>query len=109
MAAFVLTEASTIQCTHGGTATVTSSNSSVKADGSAILVEDDKHQVAGCSFMKGNTPSPCTTIEWSSPATKVKINNKAVLLQTSTGQCKASGATQGTAIIANTQTKVKAT
>ena len=109
MPGFVLTEASTVQCMHGGTATVTSSNTKVKADNSPILVEDDKHTVAGCPFMKGNTPSPCTEIEWSAPAQKVKINDKAVLIKTSIGQCKASGAVQGVATIANTQTKVKAT
>ena len=108
MPGYVLTKASTIQCTHGGSASVTPSNTSVKADGSPILVESDVHTVAGCPFMKGNTPSPCTEIEWSAGASKVKIDGTAVLVKSSVGQCKASGAVQGIATVASTQTKVKA-
>lgn len=86
------------------------SNTKVMADHSPILVESDTHAVAGCPFNISGSPSPCTQISWSTPATKVKIDNKAVLIKTSVGQCKAgSGAVQGVAIIANTQTKVKAT
>lgn len=106
---FVLTEASTVMCQHGASATVSSKNQKVLADNSPILVEGDKHTVSGCPFMKGNTPSPCTEIEWSAPAQKVEVGGKKVLLKTSVGQCKASGAVQGVATIANTQTKVSAT
>jgi Domain of unknown function (DUF4280) len=108
MPGYVLTSASTIQCTHGGSASVSPSNTKVTADGSPILVESDTHTVAGCPFMKGNTPSPCTEIAWSAGASKVTINGTAVLVKSSVGQCKASGAVQGTAIIANTQSKVQA-
>jgi hypothetical protein len=109
MPGYVLTAASTVQCTHGGSATATPSNTSVLADGSPMLVESDTHTVAGCSFNVSGTPSPCVTIAWSAAATKVKVNGSAVLLQSSIGQCKAAtGAVQGVAIVANTQTKVKA-
>ena len=109
MPGYVLTSASTIQCTHGGSASVTPSNTKVMADGSPILVESDIHTVAGCSFMIGNTPSPCVQIAWSAGAAKVSVNGTAVLVQSSVGQCKAgTGAVQGVAIIANTQSKVQA-
>lgn len=110
MPAYVLTSSSTIQCTHGGSASVSPSNTKVMADNAPILVESDVHTVAGCPFMIGNTPSPCVQIAWSAGASKVSVNGTAVLLQSSVGQCKAgSGAVQGTAIVANTQTKVQAT
>jgi hypothetical protein len=110
MPGFVLTVASTIQCMHGGSASVVPSNTKVLADNSPVLVQSDIHTVAGCPFNVSGSPVPCVTISWSAGATKVKVNNTAVLIQTSVGQCKnAAGAVQGMAIIANTQTKVSAT
>ena len=108
MAGYVLTSASTIQCTHGGIASVVPSNTAVKADGAPILVESDTHSVAGCPFMRGDSYSPCTEISWSAGAQKVTIDGTAVLVQSSVGKCKAGSVIQGTAIIANTQTKVRA-
>ena len=109
MPGYVLTTASTIQCTHGGSASAVASNTKLTADGSPILVETDIHTVAGCPFMIGNTPSPCLQIAWSTGASKVSINGTPVLVQSSVGQCKAgTGAVQGVAIIASTQSKVQA-
>ncbi|MGH8263130.1 MAG: hypothetical protein ACRETU_03080 [Steroidobacterales bacterium] len=109
MPGFVLTVASTVQCTHGGTATAVPSNTSVQADSSPVLVESDTHTVAGCSFNVSGSPMPCVTIAWSAGATKVKINGTAVLVKSSVGQCKnGAGVVQGMAIVASTQTKVSA-
>jgi|307.fasta_scaffold209411_2 hypothetical protein len=106
---FLLTSTSTVQCTHGGSATAVPSNSKVMADNAPVLVESDTHIVAGCPFMMGNVPSPCVQIAWSAGATKVTINGTAALMQSSVGQCKAAtGAVQGVAIVANTQAKVQA-
>jgi hypothetical protein len=109
MPGFVLTSASTILCTHGGSATVSPSNTKVTADGAPILVESDVHTVAGCPFNVSGSPSPCVQIAWSGGASKVTVNGTAVLVQSSVGQCKAgTGAVQGVAIIAATQSKVSA-
>ncbi len=109
MPGYVLTSSSTVQCTHGGSASVSPSNTKVMADNAPILVESDVHMVAGCPFMIGNTPSPCVQIAWSAGAAKVTVNGTAVLVQSSVGQCKAgTGAVQGVAMIVNTQTKVQA-
>jgi hypothetical protein len=109
MPGYVLTTGSTVQCTHGGAATAVPSNTSVMADGAPILVESDVHMVAGCPFMMGTVASPCIQIAWSAGAAKVSVNGTAVLVQSSIGQCKAAtGAVQGVAIIANTQSKVMA-
>lgn len=109
MPGYLLTSASTVQCPHGGMATAIASNIKVRADGSSVLVERDLHTVAGCPFTIGVTPSPCLTISWSAGASKVKLNNVPVLVQSSIGHCKAAtSAVQGLALVANTQTKVKA-
>lgn len=109
MPGYVLTVASTIQCTHGATATAMPSQTKALADNSPILTESDTHTVAGCPFNVSGAPQPCVTIEWKGGSAKVKAEGNKVLTQSSIGLCKgASGATQGVAIIANTQTKVKA-
>lgn len=109
MPGFVLTVSSTIQCMHGGTATVMPSQTNVLADNSPVLTESDTHTVAGCPFNVSGAPQPCVTISWKGGSPKVQAGGNKVLTKSSIGQCKgASGAVQGVAIIVNTQTKVKA-
>jgi hypothetical protein len=103
----VLTTASTIQCPHGGTAILITSNSKARA-GAFALLETDIHPVAGCPFTIGLKYSPCVRIEWSGGATKVTAG-AAVLVRSSIGKCYSpENAPQGVAIIANTQPKVSA-
>lgn len=108
MPGYLLNTASTIQCPHGGMALVAPSNTKVLAAGSPVLVESDIHTVAGCPFNVSSAPSPCVQITWTAGAAKVKVDGTPVLVQSSIGLCKAAtGAVQGVAIVANTQTKVK--
>jgi hypothetical protein len=105
MPAHILTMTSTVQCPHGGMGTAIPSQTKVRIDGAPVLLESDVHTVAGCSLN-----NPCVQIAWSAGAQKVSVNGTAVLIRTSMGQCKSgAGSVQGMAIIANTQTKVKAT
>jgi len=71
MAAPVLTDQSDVKCSHQGKATAIPSQRKARAQSGTILLETDKHLVAGCSFMKGQMPSPCIRIEWSNGASKV--------------------------------------
>lgn len=104
----VLTISSTIQCPHGGSAILTTSNARVTANGAFALLETDIHPVAGCPFVIGVKPSPCVRIEWAAGATKVTAH-AAVLVRSSIGKCiSPEGAPQGVAIVANTQPKVSA-
>jgi hypothetical protein len=107
MALSFLTTASTIQCMHGGTAILTTTNTSLFADGAPVLLESDISIVAGCPFtLPGPKPSPCVKIEWSAGAQQVTVNGTAALIQSSIGKCYSpESALQGTAIISNTQQK----
>lgn len=111
MPGYILTTASQVKCTHGGTATLTTANATVKIDGAPALLETDVHPVAGCPFtVPGPKPQPCVRIEWTAGAATCKCNGTKVLVQSSVGKCiSAEGATQGLAIVAQTQTKAKAT
>ena len=95
---------------HGGTASLTTSNTKMKVDSSPALLESDVHSVAGCSFtLPGPKPSPCIRIEWTAGATMCKNDGTKVLIQSSVGKCiSAEGATQGLAIVAQTQMKAQA-
>jgi hypothetical protein len=110
MGAAILQQGCTIQCPHGGQATVVAGNTKVKVDGAPALLPSDTFTIAGCPFtLPPGTPSPCVTIQWSAEATKAKINGTGPLLDTSVGLCKAATqAVQGPATVSGAQTKVKA-
>jgi len=109
MSGNILTTANVITCPHGGQATLTTSNSHTSA-GAQALLETDVHTVSGCVFtLPGPKSSPCVRIEWSAGASRVTVNGTAVLVESSVGKCfSAEGATQGMAIVVNTQMKVSA-
>lgn len=111
MPGYILTTTSTVMCTHGGTAQLTTSNTKFKIDGSPALLESDIHPVTGCPFtIPPSKPQPCIRIEWSMGAVQCKCDGTPVLIQTSIGKCiSAEGATQGLAIVAMTQMKAQAT
>ena len=110
MPGHILTTASTVTCTHGGQATLTTSNTKVKVDGVPALLESDIHSVVGCPFtVPGPKPQPCIRIEWSGGATMCKAGGTGVLVKSSVGKCiSAEGATQGLAIVGMTQMKAQA-
>lgn len=98
----VLTIASQVMCTHGGTAILTTTNSLLTASGSQVLLESDIHQVVGCPFTVGVVYMPCVTIQWQAAATTLKVSGTSVLLATSVGQCmNISNAPQGVAVASN--------
>ena len=102
-----LTKSSSIMCPHGGQASLSTSNSRTKTEGSEVLLETDVHMVSGCPFYQGNSPSPCVKIEWSAGATRVKVDSVPVLKKESTGLCYSpANAMQGNAVIVSTQMKV---
>jgi len=100
----------TISCPHQGQANPVPGNSKVKVDGAFALLVNDTMPIAACTFTVGPNPSPCLTIRWTMPATKVKVNGTPVLLDSSIGLClNAAQAPQGTATISGAQTKVSGT
>jgi hypothetical protein len=109
MGQLILDAGCTIQCPHGGQATLAPSNAQVKVGGNFALLVSDTMMVSGCPFtVPPGVPMPCVTIQWSSPAGKVTVNGTPVLLQSSQGLClNATGAPQGTAIVSGVQSKAK--
>jgi hypothetical protein len=98
----------TIQCPHGGMASVANTNTRVKVGGDYALLSTDTYTVAGCPFMVGGKLQQCVTIQWQAEARRVKVSGKPVLLQSSVGLCKsAEQLVQGIAIVTGVQSRVK--
>jgi hypothetical protein len=102
----------TIQCPHGGQATIAPSNQRVKAGGAPVAVMSDTTTVAGCSFQipigTGTKPQPCMKVQWLVPATRVKVGGQFVLLKDSNGLCQsAEQIPQGPPSVQMTQLRVK--
>jgi hypothetical protein len=105
---YLLDAGATITCPHGGTASATPSATSVSLGGKPPLLVDDVVTISGCSLNISGAPSPCLQVQWQMPAMRVKVESKAVLLDTSIGLCmNAANAPQGTALVSGFQTKVQ--
>jgi hypothetical protein len=106
MGAAILDAGCSIQCPHGGKATIVPGQTHVKVGGNYALLASDTMVIAGCPFtVPPGTPMPCVSIQWTAPATRV-IAGSPVLLETSVGLClNAMSAPQGTALVSGPQQK----
>jgi hypothetical protein len=109
MAGFILDAGVTITCPHGGRVQVIPRSTRVSLGGKPALLVDDTATIAACPFTVSGTPSPCLRVEWTMPATRVKVQSSPVLLSTSIGLCvNAANVPQGTALVNGFQSKVQA-
>lgn len=102
----------TAMCPHAAPVTTISSNTRVLVNGLPAATMSDTSTVAGCPFQlpAGPTPSPCVTVRWLVPATRVTVMGQPVLLQTSQSLCLSPAqAPQGPATVTVNQTRVIAT
>jgi hypothetical protein len=87
---------------------IVSTNTKTQADGAFMATASDTFTITGCSFMLGPVPSPCVTVRWLVPDTRVKVNGNPTLSRSSAGLClSAAQVPQGPVAVANTQTKVQ--
>ncbi|HEU0195103.1 MAG TPA: hypothetical protein VFQ71_12940 [Gaiellales bacterium] len=106
--AYLLDASTQIACPHGGQGIVVASNQNVLLGGSPALVSSDTVTISGCSFTISGSPSPCLTVQWQAPATRVKVSGTPVLLSSSVALCmSAANVPQGTAALSGYQTKVQ--
>ena len=107
MAAPLLTVASSLQCPHGGTVAISSTNSQV-VGGAALALATDTFTIAGCPFQipvgVGTVPHPCMTVQWTKPNVFTTVNGTPTLAQDSVGLCLAADqAPQGPVSVVTTQ------
>jgi hypothetical protein len=107
MAAALLTVASSLQCPHGGTVTIVSSNTKARAI-AALALATDTFTIAGCPFQipvgVGTVPHPCVTVQWTKTNMLTTVNGTPTLSQDSVGLCLAADqAPQGPVSVVQTQ------
>jgi len=110
MAGKSLTVEASLQCPHGGSVQIITSNSKAKADGAFLTTAKDTFTISGCSFQIPATPpipSPCLTVQWLVTDMKVTVNGTPSLSKSSSGIClSGTQLPQGPVTIASTQEKV---
>ncbi|MBX3117498.1 MAG: hypothetical protein KF784_00415 [Fimbriimonadaceae bacterium] len=101
----------TVICPHGGQVTPVPTSTRVLFSGTPAVLVPDTCTVAGCAFtLPGPKPSPCIRVQWLVGATRVLIEGRPPLIQTSTGLCLSpEQAPQGPPTITVTQMRVIAT
>lgn len=106
--AATLTTASSMKCPHGGTVSVTTTNTTTDASGSKVVTIGDTFTVSGCAFtLPGPKPSPCVRVQWVVPDMRVRVGGQPTLSQTSVGLClSAESIPQGPVVVSSTQTPV---
>ena len=109
MPGYILDAGASLTCPHGGQVTVVPSAQGMTLGGKPPLRVDDAATIAACPFNVSGSPSPCLSVQWMMPATRVSAESSPVLLSSSVGLCvNAARAPQGTALVTNFQTRVQA-
>lgn len=106
----VVDKNATILCPHAAQLQAVATVARVKIGGAAPLAKDDTFMISGCPFtLPSGTPSPCMQVQWLTATVRVKAEGKALLLDSSSGLCKATtSAPQGPPNIVVTQQRVRA-
>ena len=104
MPGFMLTTGSTVNCAHGGTATPTTPNVRVRADGQPTTQQPMPWVVAGCTLV-APAPGPDISAIWVTGSVRVRSNGMPLLLIDSMANGLPSG---NPALVIQSQTRVKA-
>jgi hypothetical protein len=104
MPGFLLHQGAVVMCMHAGQAQPTAPFPRVMLSQQPVVTQAAAHMVAACPFNVSGVPSPCLSVLWTTPATRVLANKVPVLLQDSQAVC----APNGTGVnVVMTQLRVK--
>ena len=113
MAGTSIDASATLQCPHGGTVKIVSSNQRSKAVSASIATQADTTTVSGCPFQKPlvpPVPSPCVRVQWIVADARVKAGSIPSLSRSATGICfSAESIPQGAVVVVNTQSRAQST
>lgn len=105
---FLLHQGAQVMCTHGGQANPAVASTRVKLGGQPATTQSHSYTIAGCLFSTPESgPKPCTSVQWTTPATRVRIEGAPALLSSSQGLTIGPLGTQGTPMAVMQQTRVR--
>lgn len=105
---FLLHMGATVLCSHGGQGSPTSVSSRVRVDGQPAAKISTSWTVAGCPFTTPEpAPKPCVTIQFTTPAGRVRIEGEPAVLSTASGICTGPLGVQGAPNVVQQQMRVK--
>ncbi|MCK6554648.1 hypothetical protein L6Q96_08740 [Candidatus Binatia bacterium] len=104
MAANLLHQGATVQCTHRGQAQPMTTNQRVKVGGQPVVTQSSQYSVSGCPNPT-QSGGPCVSAKFLTAATRVRAGRQSVLLSES----QAVSTPTGNLNIISTQTRVKGT
>ena len=103
----LLTTSSSLQCPHGGTVSISTTNTQVRAGGAFLARSSDLFTIAGCPLNVASAPHPCVRVQWTQTALRSKAVGDFTLTEASVGLCLAAdNATQGVVLVNSTQRRV---
>jgi hypothetical protein len=83
---FLLHVGATVICSHGGQATPAGGSARVLLSRQPAVSLAHSYTIAGCPFATPEpAPKPCATVQWTTVATRVRIEGQPAILSTSTG------------------------
>lgn len=100
-----LSSAAQLMCTHGGTVSISSTDSRVSVIDGPVVRTTDLFIVGGCPFtLPPAVYHPCVTLQWSVTCDRTSAISLNCLNESSVAECQAADqAVQGVAKIVNTQ------
>ena len=105
---FLLHQGAQVLCTHGGQATPTSASTRVMLSSQPATTLSHSYTIAGCPFTTPEpAPTPCTSVTWTTPATRVRIEGQPALLSTSSGLTNGPLGVQGSPRVVMQQARVR--
>jgi uncharacterized Zn-binding protein involved in type VI secretion len=105
---FLLHQGAQVLCSHGGQATPTMASARVKLSGQPATTQGHAYTIAGCPFSTPEpAPKPCTSVQWTTVATRVRIEGQPALLSSSSGVTNGPMGVQGSPQVVMQQTRVR--
>jgi uncharacterized Zn-binding protein involved in type VI secretion len=101
----IVNSSASVICSHGGSGTLSASNTRVLLGGQPAITVADACAIASCSFYPPYGNGPCVNGQWISAAARVKVNGQPVVLVDSQSTCTPTGTSL---VVTSTQPRVSA-
>lgn len=108
MMGFLMHLGATVMCSHGGQANPGGASVRVLLSGQPAVTLSHAYTIAACPFTTPEpAPKPCTSLQWTTTALRVRIEGAPAILSTSSGLTIGPMGPQGAPQVAQQQIRVQ--